>query len=146
MLVLDTNKITIRDKNAVKKEFYLDFKSAFQYLDIGQINTKIENFLNFIPFESGVNYVFYVKNKIDDDKDFITLTDIFTLVFCHKITTKEKRDREMRLDAPENLLNKVHLSRWLIKNLVNYKTLINNFNLHIICGEFTYAMLGGPNE
>lgn len=63
------------------------------------------------------------------------LARTITALFFDSICTDERREREARLDVPDDLAASVHMSLGALKDAINYKTTIDNFNL-VIKGFF----------
>lgn len=77
----------------------------------------------------------------DEEIDgFLSATTIITRAFFSRILIKEGRARERRLDVPENL-KVMNANMSIIKEAVNSKTLIDNFNLHIVYKDLHYWLI-----
>lgn len=69
------------------------------------------------------------------ESDFLSLVQQINSIIFQKIITEERRDREARLDVPEELKKKINVSLNWLKKALNYKTLIDKLNIFII-GKF----------
>lgn len=91
--------------------------------------------------------VFNITIDIDkiEKEDFITIVNVFNAVFFEKIVIHKGRERERRLDIPENL-SFIHTSAGLLKKAINNQTKINKFNLIIKCNDLYYYMIDKKGE
>lgn len=67
---------------------------------------------------------------------------ILSSFFTFNLRAKYGRNREHRLDVPENLVPYLHVSNRLIKSAINYETLFDCFNIEITMGSLRYNMIG----
>lgn len=56
------------------------------------------------------------------------------------------REREYRLDVPENLKTEVNCNMGLLKRAINYKTKLDRFQLTISSRMLQYILVGGYDE
>lgn len=61
------------------------------------------------------------------------------------VDTKKGRPRERRLDVPENLKT-LNCNMSLLKNAINYQTLVDKFQIEIYSGDLRYILVGGYDE
>lgn len=61
------------------------------------------------------------------------------------VDTKKGRPRERRLDVPENLKASVNCNMSLLKNAINYQTLVDKFQIEIYSGDLRYILVGDFN-
>ena len=61
------------------------------------------------------------------------------------VDTKKGRPRERRLDVPENLKT-LNCNMSLLKNAINYATLVDKFQIEIYSGDLRYILVGDFNE
>ena len=61
------------------------------------------------------------------------------------VDTKKGRPRERRLDVPENLKT-LNCNMSLLKNAINYQTLVDKFQIEIYSGDLKYILVGGYDE
>ena len=67
---------------------------------------------------------------------------ILSSFFNYNLRLQRGRNREHRLDVPENLVPYLHVSNRLIKSAINYETLFDCFNIEISMGNLRYSMIG----
>ena len=67
---------------------------------------------------------------------------ILSSFFNFNLRAQYGRNREYRLDVPENLVPYLHVPNRLIKSAVNYETLFDCFNIEIAMGNLRYNMIG----
>ena len=73
---------------------------------------------------------------------FETAVNVLVAEFFKGIRINQGRQRERRLDVPDELKQNVHCNMSLLKNAINYNTLIDKFQLGIINRELAYIMVG----
>ena len=73
-----------------------------------------------------------------------TLTCFFDALVGGKFAVG--RNRERRLDVPENLKLEVNCMMSALKRAINYQTKINRFQLTISSGELKYILVGDYDE
>ena len=61
------------------------------------------------------------------------------------VDTKKGRPRERRLDVPENL-KVVNCNMSLLKNAINYATIVDKFQIEIYSGDLRFILVGGFDE
>ena len=61
------------------------------------------------------------------------------------VQPKKGRPRERRLDVPENL-KVVNCNMSLLKNAVNYATVVDKFQIEIYGGDLRFILVGGFDE
>lgn len=66
--------------------------------------------------------------------------------FNEMVNGKLGREREYRLDIPENLKTEVNCSMGLVKRAINYKTKLDRFQLTISSRTLQYILVGGYDE
>ena len=81
-----------------------------------------------------------------DDEEFESAVNVILAAFFRNIRVDKGRPRERRLDVPENLKGDVHCSLALLKNAINYRTLVDRFQLEITGRGLVYILVGGYDE
>lgn len=61
------------------------------------------------------------------------------------VQPKKGRPRERRLDVPENL-KVINCNMSLLKNAINYATVVDKFQIEIYNGDLRYVLVGGYDE
>lgn len=61
------------------------------------------------------------------------------------VNTRKGRPRERRLDVPENLKS-LNCNMSLLKNAINYATVVDKFQIEIYSGDLRYVLVGGFDE
>ena len=61
------------------------------------------------------------------------------------VDTRKGRPRERRLDVPENLKT-LNCNMSLLKNAINYATVVDKFQIEIYSGDLRYILVGGFDE
>ena len=145
MLFIDLDKIQIvKEKNFNILDINLKDlnwqESIFNIAD--QIKTIVKESIKDIDFTTATRFNFIIADgeadsPITQTADFESITNVILTVFCDAIAQNEGRPREHRLDMPWQFAD-VNIKRSLIKKLVNYKTLINKFNIVIRSTNFFY--------
>ena len=88
------------------------------------------------------NFIFDVIPEELSEEVFETAVNVLVAEFFKGIRINQGRQRERRLDVPDELKQNVHCNMSLLKNAINYNTLIDKFQLDIINRELAYIMVG----
>lgn len=124
------------DDNMSISELLLISKEAAKTLVQGLEADKIYNFGFDILNNDGVL----------SHETFETLVNLLLAAFFAEITGEDGRARERRLDVPGNLKETIHCSRGLLKNAINYRTIVDKFQLEIAGHGLIYVLVGGFDE
>lgn len=92
------------------------------------------------------NFAFDLLGEIEEEEFETAVNVILAAFFEMMIDTKLGRPRERRLDVPENLKKEVNCNMSLLKRAINYKTIIDRFQLTIGCRSLRYILVGGYDE
>jgi hypothetical protein len=87
-----------------------------------------------------------IKNAEITEEEFESAVNVILAAFFRNIRVDKGRPRERRLDVPENLKGDVHCSLALLKNAINYRTLVDRFQLEITGRGLIYILVGGYDE
>ena len=74
--------------------------------------------------------------------DFLSFVLVILSSFFNAIKTREPRKREKRLDVPTNLIDSVHCNRIQLKNIINYESKVEKFQLKISLNDLHYTLVG----
>ena len=88
------------------------------------------------------NFVFDIMPEELSEEVFETVINILVAEFFKGIRINQGRQRERRLDVPDELKQNVYCNMSLLKNAINYNTLIDKFQLEIVNQELVYIMVG----
>lgn len=88
------------------------------------------------------NFVFDIMPEEVSEEVFETVVNILVAEFFKGIRINQGRQRERRLDVPDELKQNVYCNMSLLKNAINYNTLIDKFQLEIVNQELVYIMVG----
>ena len=88
------------------------------------------------------NFIFDVIPEELSEEVFETAVNVLVAEFFKGIRINQGRQRERRLDVPDELKQNVHCNMSLLKNAINYNTLIDKFQLEIVNQELVYIMVG----
>lgn len=143
MLFIDLDKIQIvKEKNFNILDINLTNlnwqESIFDLAD--QLKEIVKESIRDIDFTTATRFNFIIADSdspITQTTDFESITNVILTVFCGAIAQNKGRAREHRLDMPWQFAD-VNIKRSLIKKLVNYKTLVNKFNIVIRSTNFFY--------
>lgn len=138
---LKFKKIYNWETREIKMPFTLE---EFYNSNVSKAKEMIREVLANQKFDSMVNYQFVIDGFIEDDGEeldaSIAADEMIANSFFEAITTEELRNREYRLDVPENL-KKANMNLSYLKRAVNQKTIIDNFNLEVTCGVYTWKLV-----
>ena len=88
------------------------------------------------------NFIFDVMPEEFSEEVFETVVNVLVAEFFKGIRINQGRQRERRLDVPDELKQNVYCNMSLLKNAINYNTLIDKFQLEIVNRELVYIMVG----
>lgn len=74
-----------------------------------------------------------------DADDFLHMVNMILAFFFKELCLDKGRNREHRMDVPENFKG-LHASLASLKKAVNLQTKCNRFNISIRCGNFYYIL------
>ena len=162
MYYINLNKLVI-EKNYHSEQFNFNIDKDIvsdEKVNLKDIYTAFDNaFNNFsVPFSSkelAAAFVVDIKPSadvnidIDNESDvlssFLTVVNIGLARFFSHFITSSVRERELRLDVPDNL-KQLKCSIGLLKNAINNKTLWDSFKLIINYGHFSYILADEKEE
>ena len=102
----------------------------------------VKNLLKDLDPNKIYNFIFDVIPEELSEEVFETAINVLVAEFFKGIRINQGRQRERRLDVPDELKQNVHCNMSLLKNAINYNTLIDKFQLDIINRELAYIMVG----
>ena len=102
----------------------------------------VKNILEDLNPNKIYNFVFDIMPEELSEEVFETVINILVAEFFKGIRINQGRQRERRLDVPDELKQNVYCNMSLLKNAINYNTLINKFQLEIVNRELVYIMVG----
>ena len=102
----------------------------------------VKNLLKDLDPNKIYNFIFDVISEELSEEAFETAVNVLVAEFFKGIRINQGRQRERRLDVPDELKQNVHCNMSLLKNAINYNTLIDKFQLDIINRELAYIMVG----
>ena len=91
------------------------------------------------------NFAFDLLGEIEEE-EFETAVNVILAAFFEMMVGKLGRPRERRLDVPENLKKEINCNMSLLKRAINYKTVVDRFQLTIGCRSLQYILVGGYDE
>ena len=102
----------------------------------------VKNILEDLNPNKIYNFVFDIMPEELSEEVFETVINILVAEFFKGIRINQGRQRERRLDVPDELKQNVYCNMSLLKNAINYNTLIDKFQLEIVNRELVYIMVG----
>ena len=162
MYFINLNKLVI-EKNYHSEQFNFNIDKDIvsdEKVNLKDIYTAFDNvFNNFsVPFSSeelAAAFIVDIKPSadvnidIDNESDvlssFLTVVNIGLARFFSHFITSSVRERELRLDVPDNL-KQLKCSMGLLKKAINNKTLCDSFNLIINYGPLSYILADEKEE
>jgi hypothetical protein len=114
-------------------------------MNVSKFKEMIKNAINKENLSSLTDYCFNIKldDNLSADEEveaIVCVSELITNTFFQTITTEEDRNREYRLDLPDNL-TVLNMNRLYLKKAINYKTLIDKFQISIKFGDKFSFML-----
>ena len=102
----------------------------------------VKNILEDLNPNKIYNFLFDIMPEELSEEVFETVINILVAEFFKGIRINQGRQRERRLDVPDELKQNVYCNMSLLKNAINYNTLIDKFQLEIVNQELVYIMVG----
>ena len=102
----------------------------------------VKNILEDLNPNKIYNFLFDIMPEELSEEVFETVINILVAEFFKGIRINQGRQRERRLDVPDELKQNVYCNMSLLKNAINYDTLIDKFQLEIVNQELVYIMVG----
>ena len=104
-------------------------------MNVSKFKEAIKNIIDKENLSSLTDYCFNIglddSLSTDEEEDAIVcISELITNTFFQTIITEEDRNREYRLDLPDNL-TVLNMNRLYLKKAINYKTLIDKFQISI---------------
>lgn len=114
-------------------------------MNVSKFKEIIKDTINKENLSSLTDYCFNIKldDNLSTDEEveaIVCVSELITNTFFQTITTEEGRNREYRLDLPDNL-TVLNMNRLYLKKAINYKTLIDKFQISIKFGDKFSFML-----
>lgn len=114
-------------------------------MNVSKFKEIIKDTINKENLSSLTDYCFNIKldDNLSTDEEveaIVCISELITNTFFQTITTEEDRNREYRLDLPDNL-TVLNMNRLYLKKAINYKTLIDKFQISIKFGDKFNFML-----
>lgn len=135
-IIVRGSNVVINENTSLSELLFLmerAVKNAFQNIDA----TKVYSFeINVSSTDGDIN-----------EEQFESVVHVGVSAFFNNlINGKLGRPRERRLDVPDNLKENVNCNMSLLKRAINYRTLIDKFQLQIKTGGLIYILVGGLDE
>jgi len=133
-LLLDKLK-TNQEFNYTMVEFNLDL-NQHMLSNIAYINQVFKDYFSSVSYTAiETEYLIRINiaDQIDDEEAFFS-NAVKTILakFVDNFCIYEGRPREHRFDIPEKLLDKIMISRSLLKKMINQKTKADRINITIV--------------
>lgn len=106
----------------------------------------VKNLLADLNPDKVYNFAFDLMAEQLSEEVFETVVNVLVAAFFQGMRIDKGRPRERRLDVPDNLKGDVHCSLALLKNAINYRTLVDRFQLEITGRGLIYILVGGYDE
>lgn len=131
----------------ITKGTYINVPKDLSILELSSLmKHAAKNLVADLDEDKIYNFAFDLLGEIEEE-EFETAVNVILAVFFEIMTdTKLGRPRERRLDVPENLKKEVNCNMSLLKRAINYKTVVDRFQLTIGCRSLQYILVGGYDE
>lgn len=106
----------------------------------------VKNLLADLNPDKVYNFAFDLMAEQLSEEVFETVVNVLVAAFFQGMRIDKGRPRERRLDVPDNLKGCVHCSLGLLKNAINYRTLVDRFQLEIVGRGLVYILVGDYDE
>ena len=132
--------------NYETREIDIPFTLTEAYdMNVSKFKEAVKNTIDKETLSSLTDYCFNIRldNDLSADEEedaIVCISELITNTFFQIITTEEDRNREYRLDLPDNL-TVLNMNRLYLKKAINYKTSIDKFQISIKFGDKFSFML-----
>lgn len=134
------------DEEIITKGTHINVPKDLSILELSSlIKHAVKNLVADLNEDKIYNFAFDLLGEIEEE-EFETAVNVTLAAFFEMMVGKLGRPRERRLDVPENLKKEVNCNMSLLKRAINYKTVIDRFQLTIGCRSLQYILVGGYDE
>lgn len=142
--LVDMKVKTMDNQLIINKSASVEFNTRQSIFDLGVISDKAaQELINTIDKNNIYNFNININCTTDyEPDDFLSFVLVILSSFFNAIKTREPRKREKRLDAPTNLIDSVHCNRIQLKNVINYESKVEKFQLKISLNDLHYTLVG----
>ena len=136
------------DEEIITKGTHIEISKDLSILELNSlIKYAAKNLVADLDENKIYNFAFDLLGEIEEE-EFETAVNVILAAFFEMLVGKSGvgRPRERRLDVPENLKKEVNCNMSLLKKAINYKTVIDRFQLTIGCRSLQYILVGGYDE
>ena len=132
--------------NYETREIDIPFTLTEAYdMNVSKFKEAVKNTIDKETLSSLTDYCFNIRldNDLSADEEedaIVCISELITNTFFQIITTEEDRNREYRLDLPDNL-TVLNMNRLYLKKAINYKTSRDKFQISIKFGDKFSFML-----
>lgn len=105
----------------------------------GDVKAQIEKVFADLDIHSFIDFHFCLTDIEDDADEFLSAVHTVLAWFFKYLCTSEGRQREHRMDVPSHLKG-IHVSMGALKKAINYKTLVDQFNIQIVSNEYIFKL------
>ena len=139
-------KVTEDNEEIITKGTHIDLvpNSSISTL-AAKIDPAVQKLVADLNEDKIYNFAVDILGEISEE-EFESAVNVILAAFFRNIKVNKGRPRERRLDVPENLKGEVHCSLALLKNAINYRTLVDRFQLEITGRGLVYILVGGYDE
>lgn len=138
------------DEEIITKGSNVTLKGNSSLVELAStLEVAVKNLVNDLNPDKIYNFAFDVlttQNEELSEEDFETVVNLVVSAFFRHLKVNLGRQRERRLDVPENLKTGVNCNLSLIKNAINYQTLVDRFQLTVHNRALQYVLVGGYGE
>ena len=135
------------DEEIITKGTHIDVPKDLSISTLSSlIKPAVKNLVADLNENKIYNFAFDLLGEIEEEEFESAVNVILAAFFEMMISSKLGRARERRLDVPENLKKEVNCNMSLLKRAINYKTVVDRFQLTIGCRSLQYILVGGYDE
>lgn len=154
MRYLDLNTLTVREEDALDISYFLQKVEVWSGCTLSKMGELLKPHCDLM--RQGLtsrdaakvhSFTFELRSSdgIIDADEFESFVNVCLSWFFAAFVEMTPREREKRLDVPENLKQDVNCSLSLLKRAINYTTPIDKFNITIRCGDLRFELVGEEN-
>ena len=149
MKCLNLKNLTVEEVN---QEGIMVCGETFQFNENEAITSQwqitrdaVKNALSGIEYDWRPHLFEFKINSELSEEGFEAVVNLIVAAFFALIKVNKGRPRERRLDVPENLKTSINCNMSLLKNAINYQTLVDKLQMTISCGDLRFVLVGDFN-
>ena len=138
------------DEEIITKGSNVTLKGNSSLVELAStLEVAVKNLVNDLNPDKIYNFAFDILTTQGEElseEEFETVVNLVVSAFFRHLKVNLGRQRERRLDVPEYIRTQVNCNLSLVKNAINYQTLVDRFQLTIYSRALQYILVGDYDE